>query len=121
MLVTVNVVLTTPVVRGLNVMVKGTLCPAGIVTGSDSPPMLNTELLVIATVTVTLPPVAVKFPCAEPLVPTTTLPSPRIVGVILSCPTAPVPVPESGMVRVGFDAFEVMVRLPLALVAVAGA
>ena len=90
-------------------------------TGSDSPPMLNTELLVVATVTVTLAPVALRLPCADPLVPTITLPRPSVAGVMLSCPATAVPVPERGIVRVGFDAFEVTVTLPLAVAAEAGA
>jgi hypothetical protein len=49
---------------GLKVMVKGTLWPAGMVTGSDSPPTLNTELLVFAPVTVTLAPPALIVPDA---------------------------------------------------------
>ena len=53
------------------------------------------------------------------MLPSCTLPKPRLVGFELSDPGA-VPVPESGMVRVGLDAVEVMVMLPLALVADCG-
>ena len=106
--------LAAPVVAGLKVTVKETLWPAGIVTGSDSPPTLNTELFVFAPVTVTLAPLAVSIPDELPLVPTTTLPRSMVVGLTASCPTAAVPVPDRGMVRVGFEALDVMVRLPLA-------
>jgi hypothetical protein len=92
-----------------------------MVTGSDSPPTLNTELFVLAPVTVTLAPLAVSIPDELPLVPTTTLPRSMLVGVTASCPTAAVPVPDKGMVRVGFEALDVMVTLPLALPADDGA
>ena len=121
MLVTVNEAVTVPVVCGLKVIVNGTLCPAGIVTGNDRPPILNTELFVVAPVTVTLAPVALRLPFADPLVPTITLPKPRVPGVMLSCPAEEVPVPDSGIVRLGFEAFEVIVTLPVAFVAEAGA
>ena len=54
----VSVAVTAPAVVGLNVTVNGTLCPAGMVTGSDSPPTLNTELFEVAAVTVTLAPLS---------------------------------------------------------------
>jgi hypothetical protein len=113
LLVKVSVALAAPVVSGLNVTVNGTLLPAGIVTGNDKPPTLKTELFELAAVTVTLAPLAVKLPDAVPLVPTTTLPRGRVAGLTLSCPTAVTPVPDNGIVRVGFDAFEVIVTLPL--------
>jgi len=107
-------------VSGLNVTVNDTLLPAGIVTGNDKPPTLNTELFELAAVTVTLAPLAVKLPDAVPLVPTTTLPKARVVGLTVSCPTAVTPVPDNGIVSVGFDPFEVIVTLPLTAPAEAG-
>ena len=77
--------------------------------------------VVLAPVTVTLAPLAVNNPDELPLVPTTTLPRSMVVGVTASCPTATVPVPDKGMVRVGFEALDVMVSLPLALPADDGA
>lgn len=62
-------------------MVNAALCPDGMVAGRERPPMLNAELFVLAAVTVTLPPLAVKLPEAVPLCPTTTLPSARVAGV----------------------------------------
>jgi len=114
LLVTVSVAFTVPVVRGLKVIVNGMLCPAEIVTGRDSAPTVNSELFVLAAVTVTLAPLAVRLPEADPLLPSTTLPRARVVGEMESCPTAVVPVPDNEIVNVGFDASEVMVTLPLA-------
>ena len=115
MLVNVSVALATPVVVGLKVTINETLCPAGMVTGSVSPPTENTELFVLAAVTVTLEPLAVSIPDELPLLPTSTLPRFMVVGLTESCPTAAVPLPDSGIVRVGFEALDVIVRLPLAL------
>jgi len=54
------------------------------------------------------------------LLPTVTLPKLRLVGFDPSAPGVTA-VPESGMVRVGFEAFDVTVRLPVALPADCGA
>jgi len=121
LLVKVAVALSAPVVRGLKVTVNGTLCPAGIVTGSDSWLMLKTELFVLAAVTVTLAPLALRLPVAAPLVPITTLPRGKLAGVTVSTPAVTVPVPDNGIVRVGFDALDVIVTAPLTLPAVCGA
>jgi hypothetical protein len=73
-------------------------------------------LFEIAAVTVTFVlPLAVRLPEAVPLLPTTTLPRFRVVGATLSSPAVAVPVPVSGTARVGFEALEVTVTLPLAL------
>jgi hypothetical protein len=53
------------------------------------------------------------------VVPTGTLPKARLVGFDASAPDA-VPVPVNGIVSVGFDAFEVMVTLPLTAPAAVG-
>ncbi len=121
LLVKVSVALAAPVTAGLKVTVKETLCPAAMVTGSDSPPTVKTELFVLAPVTVTLAPLAVNVPDELPLVPTTTLPRFIVVGVTDSCPVAAVPVPDNGIVRFGFEASDVTLRLPLALPADEGA
>jgi hypothetical protein len=120
LLLKVSAALAAPAVCGLKVTVNEALWPAGMVTGSERPPTLNTELFELAAVTVTFAPLAVRLPDAVPLVPTTTLPRPRVVGVTVSCPAATVPVPDSGIVRLGLDAFEVTVTLPLTLPADAG-
>jgi hypothetical protein len=77
-------------------------------------------LFELAAVTVTFVPLAVRLPDAVPLVPTTTLLRLRVVGVTVSCPVVAVPVPDSGIVRVGLEAVEVMVTLPVTLAADAG-
>lgn len=51
-----------------------------MVTGKEIPLITKAELLEVAPVTVTLPPLACNVPEAVPLVPTTTLPSPRVLG-----------------------------------------
>lgn len=53
------------------------------------------------------------------LLPTVTLPKLRLVGFDPSVPGA-TPVPDNEMVRVGFEAFEETVTLPLALPAEGG-
>ena len=53
------------------------------------------------------------------LLPTVTLPKLRLVGFELSVPGV-TPVPDSGIVKVGFEAFEVMVTLPVRLPADTG-
>ena len=112
LLASVNVPFAVPAVKGLKVIEKGMLSPAGIVTGNVKPPIAKTELLLPAAVTVTLAPLAVSLPDALPLVPTTTLPRFKVVGVTASCPTAVVPVPDNVIARVGFVASEVMVTFP---------
>lgn len=115
-----RVPLAAPVAVGMKFTVNGTLLPAAIVTGSESPLIVNTALFKLPAETVTLAPLAVSVPEADPLVPTTTLPTAMVVGLTLRVPTAATPVPESGMVRVGFDAFEVTVTVPLAVPADVG-
>lgn len=121
LLLTVRVAFTVPEVVGLNVTLNAELEPAGIVTGSVSPPMLNTaESFVAAEVTVTLPPLALSVPDALALLPTTALPRFIALGVIVSDPAGDTPVPESATVTVGSDAFELILMLPLAAPAPAG-
>jgi hypothetical protein len=91
-----------------------------MVTGSEIPPTLKAALFELTAETVTLAPLAVRLADADPLVPTTTLPTLKVLGLTASCPTAATPVPESGMVSVGFDAFELTVTVPLAAAAVVG-
>lgn len=53
------------------------------------------------------------------MLPTVMLPKLRLVGFDPNAPGA-TPVPDSGIVRVGLDAFEVIVILPVRLAAEAG-
>ena len=69
---------------------------------------------------VTDAPVAVTLPLNELLDPTVTLPKLKALGEIDNCPDAP-PVPDSGMFRVVFDAFEVIARFPVTLPVIVGA
>jgi hypothetical protein len=113
LLVKLSEALADPAICGLNVTENEVLWPTGIVIGSERPPTLNTELPVFAAVTVTFAPLAVNVPDAVPLVPTTTLPRPRLGGVTVKLPAVVVPVPDNAMLNAGFVAFEVIVRLPL--------
>lgn len=108
-----RVALSAPVDCGLKVTVNGTLLPAAMVTGSDSPLTEKAALLELTAVTVTDAPLAVKLPDPVPLLPTTTFPTPRLLGETLSWPTAAVPVPESEMLRVELDALDVTVTAPV--------
>lgn len=92
-----------------------------MVTGSDNPLIVNAELLVLAAVIFTLAPLAVRLPEPSPLVPTTTLPMARVAGLSARVPAPEAPVPDKGIVRVGFVAVEVTVTSPLALPAAVGA
>ena len=120
LLAKLSVALADPVLCGLNVTVNGTLWPAGIVAGKLRPLKRNVDLLVLADVTVTLAPLAVKLHDADPLVPTTTLPRARVVGETESVPLVTVPVPDSGTVRVGFEALDAIVILPFTVPAAVG-
>ena len=65
------------------------------------------------------PPVLVNVSDKDCLLPRITLPKVRPVGFDPSAPGA-TPVPDNGMIRLGFGAFDVTVRLPLALPADCG-
>lgn len=84
MLVKVRIALSAPATCGLNVSVNGTLCPEGIVAGSDKPPIVNRELFEVAAVTVTSAPLALSAPVAVPLLPMTTSPAANVAGVAVN-------------------------------------
>jgi hypothetical protein len=113
LLVKLSEALADPATWGLKVTENEVLCPTGIVIGSERPPTLKTELPVFAAFTVTFAPLAVSVPDAVRLVPTTTLPRPRVEGVTVNIPAVVVPVPDKAMLNAGFVASEVIVRLPL--------
>jgi hypothetical protein len=115
LLVNVSVAMAVPVVEGLNVTVNGDDWPAEIVRGSEIPLTTNAVLFVLAPVMVTLAPVAFKFADAVPLAPTTTSPTAIVPGETPSWALVAVPVPDKAMVSVGFEAFDVSVRAPVAL------
>jgi hypothetical protein len=90
------------------------------VTGAVIPLKLNPVPLIPTWEIVTLePPVLVTVSDRDLLLPTVTLLKPRLVGFDPNAPGA-TPVPDSGMVRLGLDAFEVIVILPLRFAADAG-
>jgi len=110
---------TIPDAWGVKVMVKDALCPELSVSGNDIPLSTYSELLIPTPDTVTLDPVALRFPVRSMLVPTATLPKFNVAGETLSCPSA-VPVPDSEIIRFGFDPLETTEILPLAAPADAG-
>lgn len=85
LLAKVSVPLAVPVACGLKVTVKFALWPEGMVTGKVIPLNANRELLLLAEVTVTSAPVAVRLPVAVPLAPTATLPTFKVAGVTANC------------------------------------
>lgn len=76
-------------------------------------------MLILAEVTVTDAPLAVRLPLSAVLDPTVTLPKLRVVGDTANVPDA-VPVPESATLSVEFDAFDITARVPLTAPAVVG-
>ena len=88
LLVNVSVAFAEPVACGLKVIVNDVLWPAGIVTGSCNPLIVNAELLIPAAVTVTLAPLAFKVPVAVPLDPTVTSLRFSVAGVTVKDPVA---------------------------------
>ena len=90
------------------------------VTGKFSPLIEKAAALELACVMVTdEPPVLVKVSDKFVLLPTWTLPNARLVGLAVNVPCV-TPVPVSGMLKLGFEAFEVMLTLPLAAPLVVG-
>ena len=65
----------------------------------------------LSDVTVTGAPLAVRLPFSEELEPTTTLP--KLNGETANVPGA-VPLPDNAIAVVGFDAFDVTDKFPLA-------
>jgi hypothetical protein len=65
------------------------------------------------------PPVLVRVSDKLVLLPTWTLPNARLVGLAVRVPGV-TPVPESGMLKLGFEPVDVMLTLPLAAPLVVG-
>ena len=122
LLANVAVVDAVPLAVGVNVTVYVTLLPAGIVTGNVSPLIVNSEPTTLTDETVTLAVAAVSCPVAVPLVPTATLPGiVTVAGFAVSVPAAATAVPLNGIDKLGFEAFEVTVTVPLNVLADVGA
>ena len=101
-----------PLILGANFIENDTRWPAGMVNGKLRPLRPNSVLLEVAPVTVTLAPLALNEAPRLFAVPTTTLPKFKVVAPRLIW--APdVPLPESGIVNVGFGALERIERCPL--------
>ena len=113
--------LAAPLVVGAKSTVNDVLWPAVNVKGRASPLKLNPVPLAEAAEMVRLnPPELVSVSDRLELLPTWTLPNARLVGLAVNVPGV-TPVPESGMLKLGFEPFEVMLTLPLAAPLVVGA
>lgn len=113
--VMVTVPLALPATWGANATENVVLCEGFSVTGVVIPLNVNPVPLMLACETVTaVPPVFVKATLADCVAPTTTLPKASLLGFSVSAPGV-IPVPVSDIVNVGFEAFEVIVTVPLAL------
>jgi hypothetical protein len=107
--------LTAPLVVGANVTENDVLCPAFNVSGNPRPLRLNPAPLADAAEIVRLdPPEFVRVSVKFVLLPTCTLPKDKLVGFADSVPCV-TPVPESGMLKLEFDPFEVTLTFPLAV------
>jgi hypothetical protein len=119
LLVKVIVEEAAPLACGVNVNVNGTVCPAAIVKGSESPETTNSGLFETTDDTVTLAPLATSDPAWACGVPTVTLPKLGVAGLAANCPGA-VPVPESVTLRLDTDPSAVNARLPVTAPAAVG-
>lgn len=91
------------------------LCDGFSVRGVVMPLNVNPVPLTLACEMLTaVPPELVKVTVADFVVPSVTVPNASLVGLRESVPGA-TPVPDSDIVSVGFDAFDVIVTAPLAL------
>lgn len=119
--VMVTLPLALPAVKGAKVTLKVALCPAVSVAGVEIP-LTEKPVPLLATLEMVrlVPPVLVTVSDNTCLLPSVTLPKLKLVGLDPNDPAA-MPVPESGTDTVGFEPFEVMVTLPLALPDEAGA
>ena len=111
--ITAIVPLAEPVLVGANVAVNVTLWFVARVAGSVSPLIENgADTPLTCEIVTDDPPVLVMVSDKFALLPTSTLPKPRLEGLGLNVP-AVMPVPERAIFRLGFDPFEVMLTLPL--------
>ena len=98
-----------------------TLWAAPSVNGRVIPLKLNPAPLgVICEIVSADPPEFVSFSAKLELLPVVTFPKPRLVGLAVSWPGV-IPVPDSGTFTAELDAFDVMARLPLAVLPDVGA
>jgi hypothetical protein len=123
LLVTVTEPVTLPAAEGANVTMRVAASDGFSVTGAVKPlTEYPAPLAVIAEMVAAAFPVLVITTCCLALVPVATVPKFRLVVLALNCPVATaVPVPVSGMFRVGLlGSLLVMAILPLAAPATVG-
>lgn len=111
--VTVTAPLAFPAAVGLKVIEREAVCPAARVRGVVIPLTLNAPLTAICEIVIEVPPVFVRVSVKVELAAMTTLPKLKLAGVAVNAPGV-TPVPDNDIVRVGFDAFDVIVTVPLA-------
>lgn len=107
-----RVAFADPEACGLNTTANETLAPAAKVTGSERPLSENSELLMPAADTVIGPLFADRAAVLVWLDPTTTLPKFRVAGVTSICPGLAL-APDSATESVGFEALDMITRLPI--------
>ena len=120
-----DVMVTFPVADpdtvGANLTAKVVLCPAFKMKGAVIPLRVKPDPLTAACEIVRLePPEFVNVPDSNCVPPTLTVPKARVVGFEVIVPVA-APIPDNGTVRLGLEAFEVMVMLPPADPEIVGA
>src|SRR5271169_428985 len=110
--VTLTLPLAAPLAVGEKSTVNEVLWPAFSVKGKDRPLKLNPAPAAEAAEMVRLdPPVLVSVSDKLVLLPTGTLPNAKLVGFAVSAPCV-TPVPESGMLSLESELFDVMLMLP---------
>jgi hypothetical protein len=111
--VTVTVPLNVPADVGAKVTLNDVLCPGVKVTGGVIPEILNPVPAAVAAEIVTLaPPVFVTVSVWLEFCPTVILVKVRLVGDAVRVPDVTA-VPVKGTAKLGFEAFEVTVTVPL--------
>ncbi len=119
--VTVRLPLAAPLALGLKVTVNEVLWPAERVRGKDRPLRLNPAPVAVAAEIVRLdPPELVSVSDRLEFPPVCTVPNTRLAGLGVRVP-AVTPVPDSGILRLGFDPLEVTLIEPVAAPLVVGA
>ena len=112
--VRVKLPFAAPAACGEKVRLTVVLCPPLSVTGVVMPLKLNPAPLIEACEIVTLvPPLFVIDAVTDSDFPILALPKASLDGLLTNCP-AVIPVPERGIEKFEFEAFEVRVTLPLA-------
>ena len=109
-----------PLSCGVKLTPYDTLCPALSVSGSVRPLSANSGVVEAAELIVTLDPMAVTLPVFVAVCPTITLPKSILAGLTDSCPGA-LADPDRLIPRLGLDASEVSVKVPVEVPLAVGA